>query len=201
MATVQPVRNIAPFINKEFVVTSEWWTERINPVTGEEEIHRGLDITTHYNDPVYSMLNGYILDKGYTSTAGNYVIIADDTVGSSTYGYATRYLHLAYAVVPPINTRVLVGQQIGIEGSTGTSTAIHLHVEMQDVSRFNWSWHSSYTQSDYIDPTVFMGIDNEYLTHWIYDGTPVPPIGERKRKKFPWFIHANRLRNKSQYGI
>lgn len=27
------VRNIAPFINDRFVVTSKWWNERINPVT------------------------------------------------------------------------------------------------------------------------------------------------------------------------
>ena len=34
------VRNIAPFINDRFMVTSPWWTERINPITGELEIHR-----------------------------------------------------------------------------------------------------------------------------------------------------------------
>ena len=196
MATVNPVRNIAPFINKEFTVTSEWWKERVNPVTGETEIHRGLDITTNANDIVYSMLTGKILDKGTTSTAGNYVIIVDDTLGSSTYGYATRYLHLRDPVVPPINTRIQVGQAIGVEGSTGQSTAIHLHVEMQDVSRFNWEWHSSYTKSDYLDPTVFMGIDNTYGTHWIYDGSPVPPtpLGFGKRK-FKWVLYARKLRN------
>lgn len=39
MAT-QLVRNIAPFINDEFMVTSPWWEERINPITGEVEIHK-----------------------------------------------------------------------------------------------------------------------------------------------------------------
>ena len=38
MAT--PVRNIAPFINDIFYVTSEWWTIR------DGKLHRGLDIAT-----------------------------------------------------------------------------------------------------------------------------------------------------------
>ena len=189
-----PVRNIAPFINKEFTVVSKWWSERVNPVTGETEIHRGLDITTGANDTVYSMLNGKILDKGYTSTAGNYVIIVDDTLGSRTYGYATRYLHLRDSVVPPVNTHINLLEAIGTEGSTGQSTGIHLHVEMQDVSRFNWQWHSSYTKSDYLDPTVFMGIDNIEGTHWIYDGTPPTPTSDVIESNFPFVLYADKLR-------
>ena len=33
------VRNIAPFINENFTITSEWWKERINPITGEEQFN------------------------------------------------------------------------------------------------------------------------------------------------------------------
>ena len=189
-----PVRNIAPFINDEFTVVSKWWSERINPVTHETEIHRGLDITTGANDPVYSMLTGHVHSKGNTATAGNWVIIVDDTLGSNTYGYATRYLHLRDSVILPVGSSIQTQEQIGVEGSTGQSTGIHLHVEMQDISRFSWEWHFSYTQSDYIDPTQFMGIDNIEGTHWIYDGTPVPPE-EIKRKRFPWVLYANMLRD------
>lgn len=195
MAT-QPVRNIAPFINKIFTITSKWWNERVNPVTGETEIHRGLDIATGGNDIVYSMLTGHILEKGNTSTAGNYVIIVDDIIGSNTYGYATRYLHLRYPVQLPTGAYIQKLQAVGTEGSTGESTGIHLHVEMQDVSRFNWRWHFSYTKSDYLDPTVFMGIDNIQGTAWIYDGSPTPPIGGNIRLKFPWVLYSRKLRNK-----
>lgn len=198
---VNPVRNIAPFINKEFTVVSKWWTERINPVTGLLEIHRGLDITTGANDNVYSMLSGRILDKGNTSTAGNYVIIVDDTPGSRTYGYATRYLHLRDSVVPPINTHVNLLEAIGVEGTTGESTGIHLHVEMQDVSRFNWQWHTSNTKSDYLDPTLFMGIDNVEGTHWIYDGTPPTPVEATPEEKFPFVLYARSLRNEDDDEI
>ena len=193
---VQQVRNIAPFINEVFTITSKWWTERVNPVTGETEIHRGLDIATNsgLNDPVYSMLTGKVLDVGYTSSAGNYIIIYDDDPLSSNYGYATRYLHLKERPLYVIGASVQVGEEVGSEGATGTATGIHLHVEMQDISRWNWQWHSSYTKSDYLDPTVFMGIDNIQGTQWIYDGTPVPP--KKKKSGFKWYLYADLIRSR-----
>ena len=48
------VRNIAPFINDVFSISSKWWYERVDPITGEVKIHRGLDITTGVSKPVYS---------------------------------------------------------------------------------------------------------------------------------------------------
>ena len=179
---VQTVRNIAPFINVVFTVTSKWWTYR------DGVLHRGLDIATStgLDEPVYSMLTGKVLDVGYNSSAGNYIIIYDDNPNSSTYGYATRYLHLAYRPLYVIGASVQVGEQVGLEGNTGASQGRHLHVEMQDISRFNWQWHVSNTQSDYLDPTIFMGIDNVEGTQWLYDGTPV--ITQIRKKPYPWFI-------------
>lgn len=192
---VQNVRNIAPFINIVFTVTSQWWTVRTNPVTGEVEIHRGLDIRTQggNNEPIYSMLTGIVNDKGYTSTAGNYIIICDNDSSSPTYGYATRFLHMKDPSPLSIGDPVSVGQEVGLEGDTGEATGVHLHIEMQDISRFNWSWHFSYTKSDYLDPTVFMGIDNIRLTQWIYNGRPSwhPNI-----KRFPWYLISDKLRKR-----
>ena len=186
---IQQVRNIAPFINVVFTVTSKWWTYR------DGVLHRGLDIATStgLDEPVYSMLTGKVLDVGYNSSAGNYIIIYDDNPSSSTYGYATRYLHLAYRPLYVIGASVQVGEQVGSEGNTGASQGRHLHVEMQDISRFNWQWHVSNTQSDYLDPTLFMGIDNIEGTQWIYDGTPAPVVPRRKRG-FPFVLFAEQIR-------
>ena len=194
---VEQVRNIAPFINEVFTITSKWWTERVNPVTGQTEIHRGLDIATDsgLNDPVYSMLTGKVLQVGNTSSAGNYIIIYDDDQTSSTYGYATRYLHLKERPLYVVGASVQVGEQVGSEGSTGQSTGIHLHVEMQDISRWNWQWHVSNTKTDYLDPTVFMGIDNIQGTKWIYNGSPVPPT-PKKKSGFKWYLYAERIRER-----
>lgn len=185
----QQVRNIAPFINDQFTITTAWWTERWG------EIHRGLDIATSGSKPVYSILNGKIHSKGTSTSAGNWVIIVDDNVGSSSYGYATRYLHLAQQVSLPVGQRVQEGDYIAMEGSTGQSTGIHLHVEMQNIQIYGWQWHFSYTKSDYLDPTEFMGIDNIQGTTWIYDGTPRPPIPTGSGKThFKWALYADKIR-------
>lgn len=188
----ETVRNIAPFINKEFTITSKWWTERVNPVTGETEIHRGLDIATGGNDPVYSMLKGRVIDLGNTSSAGNYIIIADDDPSSGTFGFATRYLHLKELPSFNVGDRISLLQQVGIEGATGQVTGIHLHVEMQNIYIHNWRWYLSNNKSDYIDPTLFMGIDNIQDTSWIYTGTPHP--SSRRKNNFPWFIYIQKKR-------
>mgnify|MGYP003304081421 CR=1 FL=1 len=197
MAVVNP--RIAPFINVTFYITSKWWNVRVNPVTGETEIHRGLDISTGNNDPVYSMLKGVVHSSGYSSSRGNWIIIWDNDSTSSTYGYATLYMHLRDAPMVSQGSPVLVGQQVGVEGTTGVSTGIHLHVEMQDLNRWGGEWHSSYTQSDYLDPTEFMNIPNVEGTECFYDGTPVPPptpVVTIKKNKFKWVLYARKFRNR-----
>ena len=72
------VRNIAPFINDIFTITSHWWYERIDPITGELKIHRGLDIATSGSKPVYSMLNGRVMTREKDDSKGNYLVIVDD---------------------------------------------------------------------------------------------------------------------------
>ena len=179
MAT--PVRNIAPFINDVFTITSPWWNERINPITGKVEIHRGLDIATALSKPVYSMLTGIIHSKGTDSSRGNWVIIYDNNPNSQFYGYATMYMHLAHQPLLPVGSPIQAGEYVADEGTTGQSTGIHLHVEMQDLNRWGNVWHWSYTKSDYLDPTQFMGIDNIVNTWWIYDGVPIEPTKNKNK--------------------
>ena len=175
------VRNIAPFINERFLITSPWWNERINPITGQTEIHRGLDIATSGSKPVYSILDGIVHSLGYDNSQGNWIIIKDDNPQSPTFGYATLFMHLAQAPDVLQGDRVLKGQKVGDEGTTGSSTGIHLHVEMQDLNRWGNVWHWSYNTSDYLDPTAFMGIDNIEGTWWIYDGTPIEPSKNKNK--------------------
>lgn len=197
------VRNIAPFINDEFVITSKWWNERVNPVTGQVEIHRGLDISTYsISKPVYSILKGIVHSLGTSDSRGNWIIIKDDDVNSSTFGYASLYMHLANLPNFKIGDKVKKGTFIANEGTTGQSTGIHLHVEMQDLNRWGNEWHLSYNKSDYLDPTVYMGIDNIEGTSWIYDGKPEPPTPQpknKKKKSFPWAIYARIIRKRSLY--
>jgi murein DD-endopeptidase MepM/ murein hydrolase activator NlpD len=102
------------------------------------------------------MLTGHVHSKGTNSARGNWVIVANDIEGTPFYGYATLYMHLRYAVSLNVGDYVEANWQVGVEGSTGQSTGAHLHVEMQDLTRFNWTWTYTETKSDYIDPTEFM---------------------------------------------
>lgn len=178
MAT--PVRNIAPFINKVFYVTSPWWTIR------DGKLHRGLDIATSGSQPVYSILTGSVHSIGYNTTRGNWIIIKDDN------NVASLYMHLAQKPLLIVGQRINAGDYVGLEGSTGTSTGIHLHVEMQQL--INNEWRITDNKEDYIDPTIFMGIDNIKNTSWIYDGI-VPPTPQRKKKHFKFYLYSRKRRN------
>lgn len=192
------VRNIAPFINTPFRITSPWWTYRDDPLNpGTTTLHRGLDIATGADSTVYSMLTGIVHTVSYSASRGNYVIIKDNNPASPTYGYATMYMHLKDGLLVVQGQSINVGDPVGIEGATGEVTGRHLHVEMQDLNRWGNVWHISNNQSDYINVPEFMGIDNIQYTWWIYDGTPTPPIiPDTKKKKFPWVLYAKKLRTK-----
>lgn len=190
------VRNIAPFIKVRFLITSKWWNERVNPITGKTEIHRGLDIATSGSKPVYSILNGIVHSLGYDVSQGNWIVIKDNNENSSTFGYATLFMHLANVPDVKEGDEIAKGQKIGDEGTTGASTGIHLHVEMQDLNRFNNVWHWSYNKSDYLDPTAYMGIDNIANTWWYYDGIPAPEPKKIKKTKFKWVLFLRNIRKR-----
>lgn len=187
MAVVTP--RIAPFINVTFWVTSEWWEQPRN--------HRGLDIATAIaggSVPLYSMSDGVVVRSDYSSSYGNVVII------KATNGMGFLYAHMRDLPAVKVGQSVSVGQYIGQEGSTGDSTGLHLHVEMQDLTNHEWIYQGD--KSIYSNPAEFMGIPNVEGTECYYSGTPGPipptPTGETKKKRFPWVLYSQKLRNKQQ---
>lgn len=182
MAVVQA--RIAPFINVNFMVTSEFWEQRPN------HPHRGVDIATTISQPIYSMCNGTVIHKDYEANGYGYYCIIKSTDGDN-YGYL--FAHLDAQTLIPLNGSVTLGQYIADEGTSGSSTGIHLHLEMQDLTNRNWIYGGS--RQDYLDPTQFMGIPNVEGTWCYYSGTPVPPTPTQRRNKFPWVLYANKIRN------
>lgn len=112
-------------------VTSEFgW--RVNPITGEDEFHTGIDIAYEYGTPVSAMLPGRVIYAAEFSGYGNCVILAHEN------GDNTLYAHLS-EITAEYDTWVEGGDVIGYVGSTGFSTGPHLHLE--------W-WHNG----EYCDP-------------------------------------------------
>lgn len=180
---------IAPFINETFYVTSEWWELPRN--------HRGLDIATPSNlgnVPLYSMCNGTLVYKGWDEGGyGNYIIMKD-----TISGMGFLYGHMANPSPLNVGEHVNIGQYVGNEGTTGSSSGIHLHVEMQDISTHEWIYQAD--KSYYINPAEFMGFPNKAGISIIYNGTPHPPEPPLpsmiNRNKFKWVLYT-RIRNKN----
>lgn len=96
---------------------------RKDPFTGKNSFHKGLDYVIPLNTPVYASLPGTVIKTDTDTTYGNRIIIDHGN------DIKTLYAHLN-------NILVLEGQQvnqdtkIGESGSSGRSTAPHLHFEI-----------------------------------------------------------------------
>lgn len=85
------------------------------------KMHEGIDITgTGEGSPIYAANNGVVVEAGYTSINGNYIIINHNN------GYYSIYAHMQVLNVK-LGQIVAGGQKIGTMGNTGYSTGPHLH--------------------------------------------------------------------------
>lgn len=90
-----------------------------------------------------------------------------------------------------------------MNGTTGNSTGIHTHVEMQNYVQNGNTWinnpsDASLWGSVYLPATNYMGFPNTLGISVYYDGEPKPPTpsSEVKKSKFKWVLYAKKLRNK-----
>ena len=90
------------------------------PCAGASTFHKGVDIGGKYGAKIVASLAGKVTYAGYNNSAGNYIEIDHGN------GYVTKYLHCSKLLVSR-GDYVLQGQVIGLVGSTGVSTAPHLH--------------------------------------------------------------------------
>ena len=101
---------------------SSYYGYRINPVTGAEQFHRGVDIAVQTGTEVLAAMDGTVTTAAYDSHYGNYIVIEDDK------GYCTKYAHMDTLSVSA-GQSVKHGDTIGTTGNTGSSTGSHLHIE------------------------------------------------------------------------
>lgn len=181
---------VAPFINEEFTVTSA------QPYYPDGTVHGGFDISTGVNSPVYSMTSGLVLYSQYnTGGYGNMIIIQDQITGT-----AILYAHLRDLPLKQVGQTVNYLEQIGIEGSTGESTGIHTHLEIQyNTLASGWNW--DYPKLDRPHVADFMGIPNQYGITAIFNGTPPPPPVPTLKSKFKWVLYANKIRNRNVNNV
>ncbi len=96
---------------------------RIHPIFKVPKMHAGIDFTAPKGTPIQATGAGRVIKAERGSGYGYHVII------DHGYGYQTLYGHMSRMDVK-VGDKVVRGQQIGLVGSTGTSTAPHCHYEV-----------------------------------------------------------------------
>ena len=114
-------------------ITSQFNPNRLHPIYKTPQPHTGVDIGAltpgKPGDNVYAAATGIVSEARVKGDYGNAVVIVH---GNST----TLYAHLQSFNVSAGQT-VEQGQVIGKMGSTGASTAAHLHFEVHPGGYFN----------------------------------------------------------------
>lgn len=95
---------------------------RIHPISGEKDLHRGMDIAVAQGTPIMAIQDGQVISAGDAGDYGLCVVIEDDK------GYQSRYAHCASLSVSA-GQEVKRGDVIATVGSIGNSTGPHLHLE------------------------------------------------------------------------
>ncbi len=113
---------LAPPVGVDYRETSGFGP-RVDPFTGAPAFHAGLDLAAFEKAPVISTSPGTVVFAGNQAGFGLMVEI------DHGHGFKTRYAHLRDIQVA-VGEQVQIGQRIGSMGSTGRSTATHLHYEI-----------------------------------------------------------------------
>jgi len=109
-------------VTQPFGPTSLVLEPRLGPYA---HFHTGVDLAAPLGTPVLAAADGIVVAVAHTRIGyGNYVIMAHGG------GIDTLYAHLLETQVN-IGDKVVRGQRIGLEGSTGLSTGPHLHFELR----------------------------------------------------------------------
>ncbi len=115
---------IQPISNQDLRHQPSGFGWRTHPIYKTAEFHPGMDFAAAQGTEIYATGDGAVeradaLAQGY----GNHIVI------NHGYGYKTLYGHMSKMAVKA-GQQVKRGQLIGFVGSTGLSTAPHVHYEV-----------------------------------------------------------------------
>lgn len=97
--------------------------KRLHPIYKVMKMHDGIDFTASKGTPIQATGDGKIITAKRSPSYGRYVVIRHNDK------YETLYAHMDKIMVKK-GQKVKRGEQIGTVGSTGRSTAPHLHYEV-----------------------------------------------------------------------
>jgi len=154
---------IQPIDNPELTRLASGFGMRINPFHKARVKHEGIDFAAPRGSNIYSTGDGTVtkvkknssLETGY----GNYIEI------SHTSGYKTKYAHMEKVNVSE-GQEVTRGDVIGYVGSSGGSTAPHVHYEIikdnKKIDPINF-FINQLNDSDYNKLVILAARENQSL--------------------------------------
>ncbi|HPE12008.1 MAG TPA: peptidoglycan DD-metalloendopeptidase family protein [Actinomycetota bacterium] len=116
-----------PPFQQAYAVSPRGFGREFHPIYREWREHTGQDMSSLPDaGPIVAVAAGTVVSAGPAGGYGNLVIVDHGS------GVATYYAHLASIdlKIRP-SAPVWMGQHLGVEGTTGTSTGNHLHFEVR----------------------------------------------------------------------
>jgi len=102
---------------------SSYYGRRIDPFTGQQAKHAGMDYSGAYHAKILAAGDGVVVWAGWRGSYGKMVEIDHGN------GFMTRYAH-ADSVNVTLGQKVSAGDPIAVMGKTGRATSEHLHFEV-----------------------------------------------------------------------
>ena len=91
----------------------------------DRSFHKGYDFASNGKSmPTYAAADGTVIIAGWSNSAGNWIVI------NHGHGLVTKYMHHSKIYVSA-GQKVKKGQNIGMSGTTGYSTGVHLHFQVE----------------------------------------------------------------------
>ena len=105
------------------IITSKFG-KRIDPLSGEEKFHYGLDLSSKEGSPIYAVMNGVVEKSEISPSLGNFLVIDHGNNIKSLYAHCKE-------LKESVGNNVKRGQIIALMGNTGYySTGTHVHIEL-----------------------------------------------------------------------
>jgi len=115
---------IQPISNKQLISLASGFGLRIHPVYKVRKMHQGIDFAAPIGTPIYATADGQVITVEFSFSGYGKMVEVDHG-----FGYKTRYAHM-HGFAVRVGQKVKRGELIGYVGSTGLSTAPHLHYEV-----------------------------------------------------------------------
>ena len=116
------------FLPTKYPISDGWYSSnfgyRIDPFTGQQSMHDGIDFPAETGTPIVAAASGKVSLAEWHPQYGKMLEIDHGN------GLVSRYAH-ASSLLVKTGDLVLAGQRIAVVGTTGRSTGPHLHFEVR----------------------------------------------------------------------